>query len=99
MSAARPKEEEMFFALGRLVLVLLVIGTVVYVSLWFYARAAQRERLEQEWEDAGRPGSRDLFVDEGMERRRFALQRRLLLGVYVVPFTIVGLVIYFSNHS
>jgi hypothetical protein len=89
----------MFFALGRLVLVLLVLGTVVYVSLWFYARAAQRERLEQEWEEAGRPGPRDVFVDEGMERRRFELQRRLLLGVYVVPFAVVALVIYFSNYS
>jgi hypothetical protein len=89
----------MFFALGRLVLVLLVLGTVVYVSLWFYARAAQRERLAQEWEEAGRPGSREVFIDEGMERRRFELQRRLLLGVYVIPFAVVALVIYFSNYS
>jgi len=40
-----------------------------------------------------------VFIDEGMERRRFELQRRLLLGVYVVPFAVVALVIYVSNYS
>jgi len=89
----------MFFALGRLVVVLLFIATIAYVSLYFYARAAQRERLEDEWEELGRPGSRDVFVDEGLERRRYDLQRKLILGVFVVPFAIVGLVIYVTNYA
>ena len=89
----------MFFALGRLVVVLLIIATIAYFSLYFYARAAQRERLQEEWEDLGRPGNRDVYVDEGLERRRYDLQRKLILGVFVVPFAIVGLVIYVSNYA
>ncbi len=89
----------MFFALGRLVVVLLLLATLVYVCLWFYARAAQRERLEAEWEEQGRPGNRDIFVNEGMDQRRYELQRKLILGVYAVPFVIVGIVIYVSNYA
>ncbi|MEM0937593.1 MAG: hypothetical protein AAF646_08325 [Pseudomonadota bacterium] len=89
----------MFFALGRLVFVLLALATLVYVCLWFYARASQRERLEAEWEDQGRPGNRDIFVNEGLETRRYELQRKLLLGVYIVPFVLVGIVIYVSNYG
>ncbi|MEM1430354.1 MAG: hypothetical protein AAGG09_12940 [Pseudomonadota bacterium] len=89
----------MFFALGRLVVVLLALAALVYVCLWFYARASQKERLEAEWEELGRPGNRDIFVDEGLERRRYDLQRKLLLGVFVVPFALVGLVIYLSNYA
>lgn len=89
----------MFFALGRLVIVMLVFSTVVYVSLWFYARATQREKLEQEWEEAGRPGALEVFVDEGLESQRFSLRRKLLLGVYVVPFVIVSAIVYLTNYS
>ncbi|RDC72115.1 hypothetical protein DLJ49_12205 [Rhodovulum sp. 12E13] len=89
----------MFFALGRLVLMLLVVSTVAYVSLWFYARAAQKERLERRWEEEGRPGNRDLFVQEGLDSERYALRRRLLLGVYAVPFTVLAIVVYFANYA
>jgi hypothetical protein len=89
----------MFFALGRLVLILLVLATVVYVSLWFYARAAQRDRLAQMWEEQGRPGSREVFIDAGMDSHRYELQRKLLLGVYVVPFAVVAIIIYFANFA
>jgi hypothetical protein len=89
----------MFFALGRLVLVMLVISTIAYVSLWFYARAAQREWLERAWEEEGRPGSLETYVDEGMESRRLALQRKLLLGVYVVPIVVVTTLVYLTNYA
>ena len=89
----------MFFALGRLVFALLVLSTIVYISLWFYARAAQRERLESQWEEEGRPGNRDLYVQEGLESERYALRRRLLLGVYAVPFTVLAVVVYFANFT
>ena len=88
----------MFFALGRLLLVLLVVSTIAYVSLWFYLRASQRERLEQEWEQEGRPGNRDIYVNEGLDRDRLALQRKLLLGVYVVPAVLLTAVVYFANQ-
>ncbi len=89
----------MFFALGRLVVLLLVVSTIVYVSLWFYARSAQRERLEQRWEEEGRPGNRDLYVQEGLESERYALRRRLLLGVYAIPFAVLVAVVYFANYA
>jgi len=89
----------MFFALGRLILVMLVVSSIVYVSLWFYLRAAQTERLEQDWEDAGRPGPRDAYIREGLERRALTTRRRLLLGVYVVPILLVTTLVYLTNYT
>jgi hypothetical protein len=89
----------MFFALGRLILVMLVVSSIVYVSLWFTLRAAQTERLERDWEDEGRPGSRDEFIREGLDRRALVTRRRLLLGVYVVPIFLVTLLVYLTNYT
>ena len=89
----------MFFALGRLLLVLLVVGTVLYVPLWFYARSVQKDRLERRWDEDGRPGALDTYVADGLASQSLALRRKLLLGVYVVPFVVVSVIIYVTNYS
>ena len=57
------------------------------------------ERLEQDWEAAGRPGNRDLYVREGLERQQLATRRKLLLGVYVVPILLVTAIVYLTNYT
>ncbi|MEL6204827.1 MAG: hypothetical protein AAFR47_05905 [Pseudomonadota bacterium] len=89
----------MIFAFGRLMLLLLIASSVVYVCLWFYARAIQSEKLAAAWEDEGRPGSKESFIAKGLESERYALRRRLLLWVYAVPFVAVALIVYVSNYS
>lgn len=89
----------MFFALGRLVVIMLVVSTIVYVCLWFYARATQKERLEEAWEEAGRPGPLSEYVESGLAQRKYSLRRKLLLGVYVVPFILVSFMVYVTNYN
>jgi Ca2+/Na+ antiporter len=79
-----------FFILGFLVL------TVVYVSLSLYSRAVRRDKLEAEWDE--RPeGDRDAFVRAGLKEYDHSLRRKLILGVYVVPMVLVGIIVYLTN--
>lgn len=87
----------MILGFGRLVILLLVGLTIVYVSLFFYWRAGIRMRLEEDWVMEGRPGSREDWVDEriGPEARR--IRRWLVMLVYVMPLCGLSLYVYLTN--
>ena len=85
-------------ALFRLLFIMMIVLTIIYVSLSFYGRAQQRERLEEEWRDQGRPGDRDAFVRAGLEVYQGSLRRKLLLGVYIVPLTAIAVLVYVTNY-
>jgi len=87
------------FVLARIFLIGFVVLTVVYVCLSFYARAVRRDKLEAEWDAAQGPGERKAFVDAGMEEYQGSLRRKLLWGVYVVPFVLVCLIVYLTNYA
>ncbi|WP_068109419.1 hypothetical protein [Tropicimonas marinistellae] len=87
------------FALARLVLILFVVLTIVYVSLSLYSRAVRRDKLEAEWDEEGQSGDREAFVRDGLEDYDQSLRRKLILGVYVVPILLIGTIIYFTNYN
>lgn len=86
-------------ALARLLLILFVVLTVIYVSLSLWSRAVRRDKLEQEWDDEIGTGDRETFVREGLEDYDRSLRRKLILGVYVVPILLIGVIIYFTNYN
>jgi hypothetical protein len=71
--------------------------TVVFVSLWFYARAAQREKLEATWEKNRGPGNKESFVRAELMAYEGPLKRKLILGVYVIPGILLAILIYVTN--
>jgi hypothetical protein len=83
----------------RLGLFLLVGLTVLYVLLSIYARSLERERLEKAWDADQGPGDRDAFIAEGMARYAGSLRRKLLWGVYVVPVTVISVLVYLLNFG
>lgn len=83
----------------RLVVMLLVVLTVVYVSLSFYSRAIRKSKLKQKWYEGKQLVDRDTFVQRGLERYDGSIRRKLILGVYIVPVVVIGVVIYLTNHS
>ena len=85
------------FALLRLGVIGFVVLTIIYVSLSFYSRAVRRGKLEAEWDEEGMTGDKEAWVDEGLEDYDGSLRRKLILGVYIVPVTLVMLLIYFVN--
>ncbi len=84
-------------ALARLLLMLFVVLTVVYVSLSLYSRSVRRGKLEQEWDEDVQDGDREAFVREGLQDYDQSLRRKLILGVYIVPLLLIGTIIYLTN--
>lgn len=86
-------------ALVRVILVALVFQTVVYFSLWFYARAKRRERLEAEWRQKESAGSLEAFVKQGLDAYERGLKRKLIWGVYVLPSCALVVLVYLTSNA
>ncbi|WP_227271862.1 hypothetical protein [Roseobacter weihaiensis] len=83
--------------LARIMALALVALSVVFVSLWFYARAARREKLEAQWDENQGPGRRESFVKAELHAYEGPLKRKLIWGVYVIPLCLIALLIYVTN--
>ena len=81
----------------RLFGMLFVFLTVVYICLSLYSRAVRKDKLEEEWFQDGQPGDKDTFIKAGLEAYNGSLRKKLLLGVYVIPFSLIVIVIYVQN--
>ncbi|WP_420010876.1 hypothetical protein [Tateyamaria sp.] len=86
-------------ALIRVLFIAFVVLTVVYVSLSLYSRARRRDKLEAEWDEGSIATPRDTFVQDGLRAYDGSLRRKLILGVYIVPMVLVGLIIYLVNFA
>jgi hypothetical protein len=84
-------------ALARLLVIGFVVLTVIYVSLSLYSRSVRRAKLEREWDEEIRTGDRDAFIEDGMRDYDGSLRKKLILGVYIVPVTLVIVIIYLTN--
>jgi hypothetical protein len=84
-------------ALGKLLIIGFLVLTVVYVSLSLYSRAVRRAKLETWYEEEGRPGDRETYIEAGLKDYDTSLRRKLILGVYVVPLLLMCTIIYLTN--
>jgi hypothetical protein len=87
------------FALARLMVVGFLVLSVVYLCLSLYSRQVRRRKLNAEWEAENSTGDRDEFIAQGMAEYDASLRPKLLLGVYVVPTVIIGVIIYLTNFA
>lgn len=87
----------MILGLGRMLLVLMVLLTVVYVSLFLYLRAGARIRLEEDWVMQGRPGDRETWVEERIARVARRIRTWLVFLVYVLPVAGLSIYVYITN--
>ena len=85
------------FALARLLVIGLVVLTILYLCLSLYSRSVRRRKLRVWWEEEGRPGDLDIYVRKGLEDYDGSLRRKLIFGVYVIPFGVMCLIIYLTN--
>ena len=60
-------------------------------------RSARRRKMELDWEEAGRPGDRNAYIEAGMKQYEHSLRKRLIWLVYIVPVTMVVVIIYLTN--
>ncbi|MBF9043451.1 hypothetical protein HKCCE4037_08940 [Rhodobacterales bacterium HKCCE4037] len=78
--------------LGRMFIVLMIGLTLVYVCMFFYLRSGARMRLEEDWVQAGRPDTREAWVDARIDEAASRIRVWLVICVYVIP--IAGLVAF-----
>ena len=86
------------FALARFLIMAAVVLTVVYGSLWFYLRARRRDMLEIDWDaDPDEARSKEDYLRDGLAEHDKRRHRTLVLLVYVLPLSIVTLIVYLTN--
>ncbi|MDU9004243.1 hypothetical protein [Sedimentitalea todarodis] len=81
----------------RLVLILFVVQTIAYIGLSFYSRSLRRRKLELRWSEKALPVDQETFVRRGLTRYDNSLRRKLILGVYIVPWIAISVLIYVVN--
>ncbi|MDA3859330.1 MAG: hypothetical protein PF480_14130 [Roseovarius sp.] len=81
----------------RLTVIGFVVLTLVYISVSLYSRSVRRRKLLKDWQDTGRPGDKDAYIEAGMAQYQHSLRRRLIWLVYIVPITMIAAIIYFTN--
>jgi len=89
----------MIFALIRLGFVAFLIMLLVYFVLSWWSRSVRREKLEQEWDESIQSGDRGAFVEQGLADYDGSLRRKLILGVFVVPYLVMAVLIYVVNFQ
>lgn len=76
-----------------------VVLTLVYVLVSIYARSVQREKLEKQFDEGTEFGTREEFVEQGMQAYAHSLRRRLILLVYIIPaLAIIGIVWWVNSN-
>lgn len=91
----------------RLAAILFVVLTLIYVSVSLYDRSLRREKLERRWDSRHTPGplppdrpeDRAEFIARGLRRYDKSVRRRLLLLVYVIPVTVIALLVWLVNFA
>lgn len=84
-------------AFARLAVFGFIALTIIYFCLSIYSRSVRKGKLEEWWEEAGRPGDKDDYIAAGLEEYEGSLRRKLIWGVYIVPIAAIALIIYFTN--
>ena len=81
----------------RLILMLLVVLSVIYIIASFWSRNTRRRKLIAFWDKKGLTGDRDAFIDRGLRQYDRSLRRKLLLGVYIVPLGAIAVLVFVTN--
>lgn len=82
----------------RLMFVLLIVLTVVYVVLSIWSRQVRRRKLADRWDSKEvLTVDRDTFIERGLKTYDRSFRRKLILGVYIVPLSLIAIIIYVTN--
>ena len=76
-------------ALAKLVVIGFIVLTVIYLCLSLYSRSVRKGKLAEWWEEEGRPGDREAYIDAGLKEYEGSLRRKLIWGVYIVPVVVI----------
>lgn len=85
------------FALLRLLLLIFIVMTVVYIALSRWSRRVRRRRLTEDW--TPQDGDLEAYLARGLDAYDHSLRRKLILGVYILPLCLIGVIVYLTNFQ
>lgn len=83
----------------RLGLFLFIVMLAVYLVLSGWSRGVRRDELAAEWDDEIQTGDRDEFIRLGLLEHSRSLRRRLILGVFIIPYFVIAVLVYVMNFQ
>ena len=89
----------MIFGILRLMVVAFFIMLIVYFILSAWSRSVRRGKLEEEWDEEIKQGDREAFIEQGLADYDGSLRRKLIFGVFIVPYLVIGLLVYIVNFQ
>jgi len=82
----------------RLLFMLLIVLTVIYVGVSIYSRRVRRAKLAARWDEKDiLTVDRETFIERGLKKYDNSTRRKLILGVYIVPLTAIAILVYITN--
>ncbi len=84
--------------LFRLLFILLIVLTIIYVGVSIYSRQARRAKLAARWDAKGMlTVDRETFIKRGLKKYDKSIRRKLILGIYIVPLSAIAVLVYVTN--
>ncbi|MEM7472031.1 MAG: hypothetical protein AAF340_11830 [Pseudomonadota bacterium] len=89
----------MIIGIFRLMAMAFVVMLVVYFILSAWSRSVRKGKLAEEWDEGAQQGDREAFIKAGLADYDGSLRRKLIFGVFVVPYLVIGLLVYIVNFQ
>lgn len=89
----------MILGILRLFVMAFVVMLVVYFILSSWSRSVRRGKLGAEWDEEIKEGDRAAFIEEGLEAYDGSLRRKLIFGVFIVPYLVIAVLVYVVNFQ
>jgi len=82
----------------RLMFMLLIVLTVVYIGVSIYSRRVRRAKLAARWDEKDiLTVDRETFIERGLKKYDNSIRRKLILGIYIVPLITIAVLVYVTN--
>jgi len=89
--------------LVRNIIIIFLVLTVAYAILSFTARVKHRALLESEYKTQSdlrqMTEDKEVFVARGMKKYARSYKPKLILGVYIIPGFVMGLLMYLALYT
>lgn len=89
--------------LVRNIVIVFLLLTIVYAILSFTARMRHRSQLAAEYKTQSEikqiTEDKETYIARGMKRYGRSYKPKLILGVYVIPMIIIGVLLYLAQYS
>lgn len=83
----------------RNITIIVLVLTIIYAILSFKARRQARDKLAGDYEASDKSETKDAYINKGLKSYQRSYRPKLVLIVYLIPLTVICLLIYLANHT